>query len=286
MAEQPALYRIFRLGDAVTLGLVALALTTTTATAARTEVRSGADPSAAGKALAYQRADRSGVLRDGRPNLGPSRPGPGDRRALCGGDLRRGRDQDPESLHPAPDRLVRRPGRRGGGDLQGVAGLPDPQGRTLRAEGPAHQASRESRPAKAGRHRSSPAQIGHPSVDGGRVFYAVSKRRGSSIKRRNLKSGKGGTVVRSRTAALSNPSALGKRLLYVRASRARQGPQVTRAPKLRQSLMLKRIGRKGPGRRIYSRGERRQLWSTSLTAKRGFATLLGRGGPRIISVRR
>ncbi len=89
MAEKPALYRIFRLGDAVTLGLVALALTTTMATAARTEVRSGADPSAAGRALAYQRADRSGVLAGWGPNDCPSRPGPGDRRALCGGDLRR-----------------------------------------------------------------------------------------------------------------------------------------------------------------------------------------------------
>jgi hypothetical protein len=93
-------------------------------------------------------------------------------------------------------------------------------------------------------------------------------------------------VIRSRTAALSNPSVLGKRLLYVRAKRARQGPQVTRAPKLRQSLMLKRIGGKGHGRRIYSRGRARQLWSTSLSAKRGFVTLLGGGGPKIVSVKR
>jgi hypothetical protein len=78
---------------------------------------------------------------------------------------------------------------------------------------------------------------------------------------------------------------LGKRLLYVRAKRARQGPQVTSAPKLRQSLMLKRIGGKGQGHRVYSRGERRQLWTTSLSVKRGFATLLG-GAPKIISVKR
>ena len=45
MAERPALYRIFRLGDAVTLGLVALALTTTaSATAARTEVAQRSRP--------------------------------------------------------------------------------------------------------------------------------------------------------------------------------------------------------------------------------------------------
>ncbi len=78
MAEKPALYRIFRLGDAVTLGLVAVALTTTMAAAARTEVRSGADPSAAGRALAYQRrgSERSAAGR--RPN-----------HALCPARIRR-----------------------------------------------------------------------------------------------------------------------------------------------------------------------------------------------------
>ncbi len=286
MAEKPALYRIFRLGDAVTLGLVALALTTTMATAARTEVRSGADPSAAGRALAYQRADRSGVLRDG-----------GQTTALPGQDPAIGGPYAAVISGGNEIRILNRSTRR----QLGVVGAPGAESvaisrgwlayLTLRDGRYVLMARRLKHPANPGQRRRiatvrSPAQIGHPSVDGGRVFYAVSKRRGSSIKRRNLKSGKGGTVVRSRTAALSNPSARGKRLLYVRAKRARQGPQVTRAPKLRQSLMLKRIRRKGPGRRIYSRGEARQLWSTSLTAKRGFVTLLGRGGPRIISVRR
>jgi len=153
------------------------------------------------------------------------------------------------------------------------------------------RARRITRPGNPGEPKriaaaSSPAHIGHPSIDGGRVFYAVAKRRVNKVKRHNLRSGKGGTVLRSRTAALSNPSALGKRLLYVRAKLARQGPQVTRAPKLRQSLMVKRIRGKGRGHKVYSRGEHRQLWSTSLSAKRGFATLLGGKGPKIISVRR
>ena len=63
MAERPALYRAFRLGDAFTLGLVAAALTATTATAARTDVRNGYDPSASGRTLAFQRADRDGAVR-------------------------------------------------------------------------------------------------------------------------------------------------------------------------------------------------------------------------------
>ena len=62
---------------------------------------------------------------------------------------------------------------------------------TLRGGRYVLKARRIRHPANPGQRRriaavSSPAQIGHPSVDGGRVFYAVSKRRGSSIKRRNL----------------------------------------------------------------------------------------------------
>jgi len=286
MAERPALYRVFRLGDAVTLGLVAVALTTTTANGARTEVGSGADPSAAGVALAYQRADRSGVLRvagqgQGLPGQDPAIGGP-YAAVVSGGDQIR-----------ILNRFTRN--QVGSVGAPGAEAVAISKGwltyLTLRRGRYVLKAQRIRHPANPGEQKriaavSSPAQIGHPSVDGGRVFYAVSKRRGSSIRRRNLRSGRRGTVVRSRTAALSNPSVLGKRLLYVRAKRARQGPQVTRAPKLRQSLVLKRIGGGGRGRRIYSRGSRGDLWSTSLSAKRGFVTLLGAGGPKIVSVKR
>ena len=286
MAERPALYRIFRLGDAVTLGLVAVVLTTTNATAARMEVRSAADPSSAGRALAYQRADRSAELRVGGQRLGlpgqdPAIGGPYAAVIADGNAIR--------ILDRSTRNQVGYVGARGAQAVAiskgWLAYLTLDRGRYVL------KARRIRDPANPGKRKrvaavSSPAHIGHPSVDGGRVFYAVSKRRGNRIKRRNLGSGKGGTVVRSRTAALSNPSVLGKRLLYVRAKRARLGPQATRTPKLRQTLMLKRIGGKGRGRRIYSRGESRQLWSTSLSKRRGYATLLGRGGPRIISVKR
>ena len=287
MAERPALYRLFRLGDAVTLGLVAVALTTTAnATAARTEVPTGADPSAVGKALAYQRADRSGILRVGGQSLG-----------LPGRDPAIGSSYAAVIADGDQIRILNRFTRNQIGSVgaEGVEAVAISKGwlayLTLRSGRYALKARRIRHPANPGEPKriaavSSPAQIGHPSVDGGRVFYAVSKPRGNSIKRRNLRSGKRGTVVRSRTAALSNPSVLGKRLLYVRAKRARQGPQVTSAPKLQQSLMLKRIGGKGRGHRVYSHGEARQLWSTSLSAKRGFVTLLGGGGPKIVSVQR
>jgi hypothetical protein len=287
MAERPALYRLFRLGDAVTLGLVAVALTTTgSATAARTEVPTGADPSAAGKALAYQRVDRSGILRvrgqsSELPGRDPAIGGP-YAAVISAGDLirilnRYTRDQVG---------LVGASGVEAVAISEGwLAYLTVKRGRYVL------NARRIRRPANPGKAKriaavSSPAQIGHPSLDGRRVFYAVSRRQGNSIKRRNLRSGKRRTEIHSRTAALSNPSVLGKRLLYVRAKRARQGPQVTRAPKLRQSLMLKRIGGRGRGRRVYSRSRGRDLWSTSLSARRGFVTLIGRGGPKIVSVKR
>ena len=286
MAERPVLYRLFRLGDAVTLGFVAVALTTATATAARTEVGSGADPSAVGKALAYQGPDRAGVLRVGGQTSG-----------LPGSDPALGGPYAAVISGGAQVRILNRFNRNQVGSFgaPGAEAVAISKGwlayLTLRDGRYALRARRIKDPANPGEPRrvasvSSPAHIGHPSVSGGRVFYAVSKRRANKITRRNLGSGKSGIVVRSRTAALSSPSVLGKRLLYVRTSRARQGPQVTRAPKLRQRLMLKRIGSRGRGRRIYSRGERRQLWSTSLSTRRGFATLLGRGGPKIISVKR
>ncbi len=287
MAERPTLYRLFRLGDAVTLGLVAVALTTTAnATAARTEVPTGADPSAAGKALAYQRADRSGILRFGGhlSDLPGRDPAIGGRYAAVISDGSEIQILDRFTLNKLGS--FGAPGAEAVAISRGwLAYLRVERGRYVL------KGRRIRNPANPGEPKriaavSSPAQIGHPSVHGGRVFYAVSKRRRSSIKRRNLGSGSRGTVVHSRSAGLTNPSVLGKRLLYVRAKRARQGPQVTTAPRLRQSLMLKRIGGKGPGHRIYSHGESRQLWSTSLSARRGFVTLLGGGGPKIVSVKR
>ena len=132
----------------------------------------------------------------------------------------------------------------------------------------------------------SPTQIGHPSIDGGRVFYAVSKRHGNSIKRRSLRSGKAGTVLHSHTDELVNPTALGKHLLYVRVSRGPESPQATHPRKLRQRLMLKKIGSNGPGHTVYSHGADRTLWTTALSGKRAYVTALGGGGPKIVSVQR
>jgi hypothetical protein len=286
MAERPALYRIFRFGDALTLGLVAAALATSTATAARTEAGNGADPSATGRALAFQHHGRAGVLRfRGQiydlPGRDPAIGGP-YAAVISGGDqiqILNRYDRNPIGSVPAPSAQAVAISR---GWLVYL---------TVDGDRYALRARRLEHPANPGKVRgiasvSLPVQIGHPSLDGGRLFYAVSKRRGNSIRRRSLNSGKGKTVLRSRSAELLNPSVHGKRLLYVRVERAHQSPQKTTPPKLRQRLMLKRLGGHGPGHRIYSHGPDRTLWSTALSGRRGFVTLLGHGGPRIVSARR
>ena len=157
MAERPALYRLFRLGDAVTLGIVAVALTATgSATAARTDVPTGADPSAAGKALAYQRLDRGGILRvRGQSSRLPGRdPAIGGSYAavIFGGDQIRILDRFNRKLLGSAGA----PGVKAVAISRGVARLPDGQPWTLRAEGSPDQASRESRPGEADRRRLEP----------------------------------------------------------------------------------------------------------------------------------
>jgi hypothetical protein len=287
MAERPAIYRAFRLSDAVALGLVAMVLTSSaTATAARNEVPNGADPSTASKALAFQRSDRGAWLRtQGRVNALPGRDpaigGPfvavisaGERINILSRFTRQ-----PLGSVSAPNASALAISKKW------LAYLVVKRGRYLL------RARRIGHPESPGRVRgiasaSSPAQIGHPSIAGGDVFYAVSRPTRNSIKRHRLGSKKGGTVVRSRAAQLLNPAALGKRMLYVRVSRAGQSPQKTHPRRLRQVLMLKRLGRPGAGRKVFARGRRPDLWTTSLTARRAFVTLLGRGGPRIVSTRR
>jgi hypothetical protein len=286
MAERPALYRIFRLGDAVTLGLVAVALSTGVATAARTEVGNGADPSATGKALAFQRPDRAGVLRfRGQvydlPGRDPAVGGPYAAVISAGDRIQILNRYDRSTIVSVPAANAEALAI----SRSWLAYLTvDRKRYTLKARrlrGPTN-------PGKAKRVASvaRPVQIGHPSLDGGRVFYTISKRRRNAIKRRNLKTGKGGTVLSSRTAELLNPSVSGRHLLYVRVSRGPEPPLATHPRDLAQALMIKRIGHHGAGHRIYSHGSDRTLWSTALSGRRGFVTLLGHGGPKIVSAHR
>ncbi len=287
MAERPAIYRIFRLSDAAALGLVALALAAAaTASAARTEVPNGADPSAVGKALAFQRAERGAVLR----SEGHTYDLPGRDPAL-GGQF--------AAVISAGERIeilsrfTRQP--------LGSVGAPNARAVAISREWLAYLVVKRDRyllrarriedpgspgPVKGIASVSTPAQIGHPSVGGASVFYAVSKPHRNSIKRHSLRSGKGGTVLRSQAAQLLNPSVQGKHLLYARISRGSEPPLAIHPRRLRQTLMIKRLGRPGSGHKVYSHGHRRELWTTSLSPRRAFVTLLGHGGPKIVSTDR
>jgi hypothetical protein len=287
MAERPVLYRAFRLGDAVTLFLVAAALAASaTATAARTEVTHGADPSATAKALAFQRFGRGGVERIGGhthhlPGRDPALGGP-YAAVIAGADRI-------EIL----SRFTRKE----------IASVPAPGVRALTissrwlaylvVEGDRYRlrARRINRPDHPGDVKgiasvSGPAQLGHPSLDGGTVFYAVAKRHRNSIRRRNLNSGKGGTVMRSSAAQLLNPAADRRHLLYVRVRRGSEPPLAIHPRPLRQRLMIRRIGRGGPGHPLLSLHGGRTPWTTALSARRAYVTVLGRKGPRIVSVQR
>ncbi len=284
MAERPAVYRAFRLGDALTLGLVAAVLAATTATAARTDVRDAYDPSASGRTLAFQRADRDGAVRfrgqvNPLPGRDPAAGGP--YLAVIAGDeiqLLNRVSREPIATFPAAN----------------AESLAISRGWLvwLVAEGARYKlrARRIDDPANPGKVKgiasvSRPTQLGHPSLDGGRLVYSVSKRRANSIKRRNLSSARSRTVLRSRTDELLNPSVHGKRLVYVRVDRARQSPQRTSPPKLRQRVMVRRLTGRGSGRRIYSHGPDRTAWSTSLSGKRAYVTLFGSHQLKIVSVR-
>jgi hypothetical protein len=133
---------------------------------------------------------------------------------------------------------------------------------------------------------SRPAQLGQPDLRKDLLVFAKATRDRNWIATRKLGQRSGGIVVGSGSAAISNPSVRGSKVLYVRASRERQGHQSIAVPDLHQRLMLTSLHGRGRGRTLYRRGGNAVLWSTALTAKRAYVTIL-RGGPtRIVSVAR
>ncbi len=277
MACRPGIYRGVRVGDGLALLASAAALAVAVpAGAAQTESRPAADPSIGGAAIVFQRPDRSGVLRrDGRDVALPGRdPALGGGRVAVVG---RGRitilsARDLSGLGSVPathvDAVAVSSGwlvwrqHHGGRD-------------TLRARpisNPAHPGSARSL-GSSGRR----AQLGRPSLDGKRLVYA----RATSGQNRIVKRTLGGkrkhakrTLLRSRNVGLSNPSLHGRKLLYVRTTRHGE------------LLKIATLGRRGPGRTLFR--SRATLWSTALTAKRAYFTVISGRAPRqrIVSVAR
>jgi hypothetical protein len=279
MADRPGIYRGVRFGDGLALLAAAAALIVASpAGAARTESHPAADPSVGGNDLAFQRPDGSGVLRRGGRDirLPGDDPALGDGRAavIAGGQIviLSGKTLDEIGHVPAARAdavaisrhwLAWR-ARRSGRDFLRARNVTDPS-----RPGPEHSLG------KAG----GSAQLGRPSLDGGRLVYAratthenaiVSRRLGAKHKKR-AKS----TLVRSRTEALSNPAARGNLLLYVRSTRRAD------------HLKLRSLAGRGKGRTLLSRPTG-TLWSTALEARRAYVTVIHGSHPRqkIVSVAR
>jgi MFS family permease len=278
MAERPAIYRGFRFADAATLAAAAAALAVVgPASALRPETRPAADPTVGGGALVVQRPDRSGVLiREGAETPLPGRDpaiGTGRIATVQGDDIAilsskdlaevgRVRAPGADALAVSGSWLAWR-ARIGGRDLMRARNIRD-----LARPGPEHALG------SAG----GAAQLGRPSLDGNRLVYARATRTENRIVREVLGGKRGAgksTVLRSDETGLSNPAINGKYLAYVQHTR--------RADRLR----LGKLKRPGRARVVLSRAPR-SLWSTALTGKRVYVTVIGGPGPRqrVLSVRR
>lgn len=270
MACRPGIYRGFRVGDGLALLGVAGALAATTpAGAAHTEARPAADPALAGDSIVFQRPDGSGVLRrDGADIPLPGRdPALGDGRIavvdgsgiaiLSAKDLSAGGHvaaSHVDAVAISGRWLVWRE-HRGGRDSLRARSLSSPA-----EPGPLKSLGR------SGRH----AQLGRPSVDGNRLVYAratrgqnqiVSRKLGAKHRKRAKR-----TVLSSRKVGLSNPAVRGRKVLYVRTTRRRD------------LLKITSLGGHGAGRTLMR--SQATLWSTALTAKRAYVTVISGTAPR------
>jgi hypothetical protein len=286
MADRPGLYRGFRLCDAAALVLAAVVMASTgTAGADRLEAEGGADPSADVRGFAFQQRNQSGVLREGgeSTSLPGTDPAIGSRyvAVIDGGErirlMRRGSLRRVDTVY-AP-----------GADA--VAVSKNWLAYRTRRHGDDGLVARRIRGGRVGEPRSlakasRPAQLGQPDLRKDLLVFAKATRDRNWIATRKLGQRSGGIVVGSSSAGLSNPSVRGSKVLYVRASRERQGHQSIAVPDLHQKLMLTSLHGRGRGRTLYRRGGSTVLWSTALTAKRAYVTILRGGQRRIVSVAR
>ena len=275
MAERPALYRAFRLGDGALLAAAALALATAPAVAAKVEIRGGADPSVVPGALAWQAPDGTGfVLRDGEyGRLAGNQPAVGGPYAavLAGNEIkvldRHTLEQLGSAIVPGADGLAvsrrwlaYRVGHRRGDKI------------AVRRLGPGGNPGPAKTIAATGRF----AQLSRPALDHSLLLFSRNSRNASRLVKRRLKGRHNHTILRSRRAGLYNPAVRGRRMVYVRSVRGRD------------RIMLRRKRGHASGRAVYSRRRSRGwVWSTALTRRRVFfAVLRSAGGAAdLLSVR-
>ena len=280
MAEG-SLYRRIRLGDASVLLAAAVALGFSAGgdagaaeagyRSAETAHTSAADPSALGAALVYQRrSDRGGVIDE------PGSP----RKGLPGTDPALSKSRIAVIKKRRKIVVLRRSDR--GEVARFRADRPDAvalDGKTIayrtRANARDRIYSRSlGKSGEVGKARlivtvKPPGQLGRPSVDQGRIAYAKSTARRSSIVLR--RGGATRTLLRSRFHSFTNPTIAGGRMVYVDSSHAGD------------RLRLRKIKAGGRGRSIYAGAS---LWSTALSKDFAYVTVLRGPAPaqRIVRV--
>ncbi len=278
MAERPAIYRGFRFGDAIALAACAAALVVAVpAGAAQTEVRPAADPGAAGDGFVFQRPDGSGVLERGGKEVVLT----GEDPALGDGRLAVVRGDEIVILSAGDTSEI---GRFAAPDADAVAISRHWVAWRARSDGRDYLRARElTNPQRPGAQKSlgrtsRVGQLGRPSLDRNRLVYAKASSHQNSIVKRVLgaQGRKAGatTLIRSSIEGLSNPSIRAGRVLYVR--------HTARADR------LKLAGLNGDGGRTLLSRRGATLWSTALTDKRAYVTVISGAGPRqrIVSVPR
>jgi hypothetical protein len=296
MAERPALLRAFRLADAGALTFAAAALVVGRAGAATT-LGAGTDPSAAGATVVWTTAAGGVEVTEGQAAR-TSVPA----HAVVGGSLIAWREGDVVHIAAAADLTpvvdVTVPGVDGlaVSDTWLVTRSPSARGDALAAR--PIDAPSEVRTIAAARR---PSQLGRPAMDGDVVVFHVASPQGSRILEYNLATSKLHVLRRTSSTLLTNPSVLAGQLLYVRQTDVAQLLEVGGAYPGAGDRVLYRLGAPAPHDSGHEPGYSHvtrtvrpplaswTLWTTALSARRAYVTLLPRRArtqPRIVSLSR
>jgi hypothetical protein len=296
MAERPFLLRAFRLADAVALTFASAALVVGRAGAATT-LGSGTDPSVAGATVVWTTSAGGVEVTEGQAGR-TSVP----THAVVGGSLIAWREADVVHVADAADLTpivdVTVPGVDGlaVSDQWLVTRSPSARGDMLVAR--PIDAPTEVKTIAAARR---PSQLGRPALDGDLVVFHVATPRGSRILEYNLATSKVHVLRQTSSALLTNPSLLAGRLLYVRQTDLAQLLELGGGWPGAADRVLYQLGTPAPHDSGHEPGYSHEtrtphppvaswtLWTTALSARRAYVTLLARRAgvqPRIVSLSR
>jgi hypothetical protein len=267
MAERPELYRAIRFGDAIVLLVAAAALTFAGAAQADVKgVQTASDPSVSGPTLAYADGPNDAAfVTEGQG----SDPLPGTDPAIS--------DKWAAVIDGANVRVLGRPGFAQVDSF----GAPGVDAVTISNNWVIYRTRTDGRDRLVARKLDTagvagepkgitgigqPSQLSLPGLDGNTLVYSVLTRKSSRIIRASLKGIKRNVVISSQATQLSNPSVRGSSLLYVRGTKSGW------------ELRLKKLGNRDLGHTLNRSNKR--IWSTALSAKRAYFTVLHGGAPR------